>query len=1483
MPKHLFLGSLYQSGGKLLYRLLAEHPEITGLKMEQHQELTEGQLLQTIYEPTEFWGGPGIWGFQENAHLTALSNLAKQASNGQLLKQWTPYWDKKKTIKLEYSTANVLKSRFLNHLFPNSYQVFILRHPISYAYAVEAAFADSDFDIHDLIKHWLYVHQQLLIDCQHLSNVRIIYFEDLLDNPQAVLNTIYQDLKLAPHPIEEHLLTQEKKAKLIGNNWNGSSLSLKNEIKQFLPLFQKFNYAIESDKPLAKKQSFINFAGVDNTQRTSLMPSFLKDKKAPKKNKPSNKQAKNLLFITFGTRGDIQPCIALGLAFQQAGYNIWICSTDEHQSLVENYNLTFVSVGVNHAALNRAISQRKATKISGEHIYQFYQDIAPILTTIYNTCQTKAIDAVLSKLGFLELNLISEYFKLPHIQLNFAPLTIDQEAEDPIIASINGYLGYYTYLQAILSQYKIYQQVNQVYKKLAIPLEAEKSLTLDQLKNVLLIQGYTELFPSQKIPGVLAQQVGPILLKTSKQTQLDHKLEQYLTEGTAPICLNFGSMDPYTKRNWMVPLLAAIRQSGERCISIGKFVPEEVKNWTYWIDFAPHSLLFENVKFVIHHGGTGTTTQCLISGVPSLIIPVMEWADQAKWAAWLQAEKAGIFPQLTQEVTTTLQEEFSQALKTLTNPIYRANAKRLGKLIAQENGIKKTILLVEEFLNRPNKVQKSGIQALKNIETLPIAPKRKLKLALFASLYDKERIPLEILNYRNYTFDFLLKTLKEFPIYQADWPAIHQPLDLQTQDLPHPKASTEIWSFYATVQSKAKTFALTGAFFNKYISNQPLIHTQVTLMDKQEGHFYKRLTGDARGPEILRPYMQTTQNSDYLQRAFTEILEKDEYPLPDKKSQVAPKIAASAMDYQLADFLIQKKKDNSYQVVAKFDGEFGYDLNFKPQNKARLNGVIPDLQLFAYALTNMDVKGSIQTKQQVYQVEGKGWYDHKFGAPPMTKKFTIPTQEWTWMIIQLTNGAEIIYNFSLENSTIKAPKIFYRTPSGEKVLVDGLLTCTKYWTGLETYIKYEVAWTLTIKAINLSLSLKATIPNQEVISIFAQPALWKGSIEAVGTLEDKVISGNGFVEQVGKGSAYFKYKNFLKSVSKQALKAVDNCYPLNPSNEDIERLIGDEKLPNLVQGLSKAPILTELIEPVRMLTDRGGKAWRSMSMMVCIAALGKDPNQFKEFLAFPELIHTGSLIIDDVQDHSVMRRGGATCHEIYGIPTAINAGTAAYFAPETLLRNANLPPSVILEMYQLYFLVLRGGHAGQALDIKGLQYLVPTALAVGEFDKLWEALLVTHRLKSGLAANISARMGVILAEGTTLQKNVLGDYFLAIGVAFQIMDDVINLSGFAKGLKTKGEDLIEGKITAPVIQGLMKLGQKERTKLWEQLEHGAHTENVPSMIALLEDCGALNCCIKYAKELIESAWAKVDELLPESYAKMQLRIFGQFVVEIRDY
>jgi geranylgeranyl pyrophosphate synthase len=138
----------------------------------------------------------------------------------------------------------------------------------------------------------------------------------------------------------------------------------------------------------------------------------------------------------------------------------------------------------------------------------------------------------------------------------------------------------------------------------------------------------------------------------------------------------------------------------------------------------------------------------------------------------------------------------------------------------------------------------------------------------------------------------------------------------------------------------------------------------------------------------------------------------------------------------------------------------------------------------------------------------------------------------------------------------------------------------------------------------------------------------------------------------------------------------------------------------------------------------------------------------------------------------------------------------------------------------------------------------------------------------------------MLGEGTDEQIDAMGDYFEALGISFQIIDDTLNLKGFKDNLKTKAEDITAGKITYPVAKAMAVLNKKDRARLWEIVS--AKTSDIKLLteaVALMDKHQVIETCEKEAKAILERAWRKIDPLLRDSMVKLNLRAFSWFVLE----
>lgn len=738
--------------------------------------------------------------------------------------------------------------------------------------------------------------------------------------------------------------------------------------------------------------------------------------------------------------------------------------------------------------------------------------------------------------------------------------------------------------------------------------------------------------------------------------------------------------------------------------------------------------------------------------------------------------------------------------------------------------------------------------------------------------------------------------------YPSTWPD-NGPIDLDIHDLPHHASVIEWWYQNCHVTSKeGKRLSLFASFFrvaNKEESTGDLSYTHSviwSLSDLVEKKYYKDSLVDASMPaevlKIIKKNDEKNEGSRWIRRALKEVYEKENVPLPDRLLKQPAGIGINNLSLEYDENSFKKDEQGNYHlnlenplngVVCK--------LNFIPLTNPIRHGNdglvigIRKEDMFYYFIPKCEVSGEIQVGNVIYEVEGSGWYDHEFSRPGDEDEvfdFKHDTA-WNWIALQLDNGCQIS-GYDLFDNTNNGEHI-----EGTIIIIDPdgkadkaknyLFSPEDYWTSARTFISYPISWRLEIPQLNIFLSIKADFPEQEFITMLSAPAFWEGCVNAVGSFMGTEVSGSGYIERNGFNTNV-SIESFLKDVGKATQKSVESLLPLNPSDDQFHRLVNSPLGVAFFSNADKEQYVSSVIKPIREVVDRSKKAWRSYVFLACIDSVGGNSQPFIDWLAMPELIHTGSLIVDDVQDRSDTRRGGTALHLIYGESLAINAGNICYFISELFTHSPQLSEHIRLKVYELYFEMMRAGHAGQAMDISGLHSLMPYAVSIGDSAALEKRIYTIHRLKTAAPSCTLAKMGGLIGGGRPEEIDALGDFFEAIGVAYQIMDDVLNLQGYDNNLKDKGEDITAGKITMPVAKAMGLLPLDKREYVWETIQIMPVDRTViEAVIRVLQNCGAIDACRQEAEDLVETAWKKVDKVLEDSFFKIRVRAFGWYALK----
>jgi len=310
-----------------------------------------------------------------------------------------------------------------------------------------------------------------------------------------------------------------------------------------------------------------------------------------------------------------------------------------------------------------------------------------------------------------------------------------------------------------------------------------------------------------------------------------------------------------------------------------------------------------------------------------------------------------------------------------------------------------------------------------------------------------------------------------------------------------------------------------------------------------------------------------------------------------------------------------------------------------------------------------------------------------------------------------------------------------------------------------------------------------------------------------------------------------------------------------------------------IEALDKA-----IAEPIWNFLERGGKRWRPSLFLLVVEALGKDPKSFQEFAIIPELIHNGTIIIDDIEDDSKLRRGKPCTHRLFGLDVAINAGNSLYYLPLlTLIRNSEkIGSDKLSRIYAIYVSEMINLSLGQAMDIAWHRGLA-------DADRLTETqYLQMCAYKTGTLARMAARIAAVLCDASDDTVERLGRFAEAIGIAFQIQDDVLDLAGkeFAAGKGGRGQDITEGKRSLIVIHTLEKAEPDDRKRLVAILKkHTVDQRLRDEAVQIMKRYDSIEYARQFARRLVADSWKEVDRLISPSEAKEKLRAFAEHLVE----
>ena len=280
------------------------------------------------------------------------------------------------------------------------------------------------------------------------------------------------------------------------------------------------------------------------------------------------------------------------------------------------------------------------------------------------------------------------------------------------------------------------------------------------------------------------------------------------------------------------------------------------------------------------------------------------------------------------------------------------------------------------------------------------------------------------------------------------------------------------------------------------------------------------------------------------------------------------------------------------------------------------------------------------------------------------------------------------------------------------------------------------------------------------------------------------------------------------------------------------------------------------------IVNSGGKRLRPMIVLLAARAAGYQGDRHIDLAAIIEFIHTATLLHDDVVDESSMRRSQETANSVWGNAASVLVGDFLYSRSfEMMVAIQRMPVMDILSS------ATNRIAEGEVLQL----------LNCHNPDATEQEYLDVIRRKTATLFEAGARLGAVIADSTKEQELAMAAYGLHLGIAFQLIDDVLDYSSSHGELgKNIGDDLAEGKPTLPLIQAL-KTGTPEQSAALRQAVESGGLEHIATVMRTIATTGAIDYTAALATQQAQMA-KQALKAVPDSPYRDALGALADFAV-----
>jgi sterol 3beta-glucosyltransferase len=416
-----------------------------------------------------------------------------------------------------------------------------------------------------------------------------------------------------------------------------------------------------------------------------------------------------IAIIAMGTRGDVQPYLALGKGLKAADNFVRLITHENFEQLVTSHGLEFCPVKGNVQEVLESPEMLKLLERGNflainAHTGKMVQDIA-IDWARDGLVACEGMDLIIAGVGGLYLAIsLAEKLNIPFLQAYIFPFTPTKAFPAILlpqsISRLGGTVNCLSHHLFRQIMWQGFQKADRLARQQVLNLPPAPfwgSYNSPILREYPTLYGFSPSVIPQPADWHNTQVTGYWFLDEAADWTPPAALTNFLDSGAPPVYIGFGSMGSRKPAETADLVLDALDCTGQRAIlqsGWGGLMKTNLPENVLMVDSIAHSWLFPRMAAVVHHGGAGTTAAGLRAGVPSIVIPF--FGDQLFWGQQVAKLGVGTTPIPRKKLTVEL---LAQAIdRAVTDRVMRQRASNLGTKIQTEDGIASVVALVDSYL-----------------------------------------------------------------------------------------------------------------------------------------------------------------------------------------------------------------------------------------------------------------------------------------------------------------------------------------------------------------------------------------------------------------------------------------------------------------------------------------------------------------------------------------------------------------------------------------------------------------------------------------------------------------------------------------------------------------------------------------------------------------------------------------------------------------